>query len=120
MAQHNETGKEGEEMAAAFLRKIGYEIVETNWRFKKSEIDIIVRKEDFLVFVEVKTRETSFFQDPEKAVTIAKQKMIIKGANEYVQNLDKKDDPEVRFDIIAITLRPLEINHIEEAFYPLV
>ena len=118
MAQHNETGKEGEEMAIAFLRKNNYVIIETNWRFRKSEIDIIVRKKGVLAFVEVKTRETSFFQEPEKAVTKTKQKMILKGANEYVQNLE--DDPDIRFDIIAITFNPLEINHIEDAFYPLV
>ena len=118
MAQHNDTGKEGEEMAVAFLRKNNYVILETNWRFRKSEIDIIVRKENILAFVEVKTRTTSFFQEPEKAVTKAKQKMITKGANEFVQNIE--DDPEIRFDIIAVTLNPLEINHIEDAFYPLV
>lgn len=118
MAQHNETGKEGEEMAAMHLLKNGYKIKARNFRHKKSEIDIIATKDDILVFVEVKTRSTTFFQEPELSVTKSKQKQITKGANFYVQEFDVEE--EIRLDIIAITLSPFRLNHIEDAFYPLV
>jgi putative endonuclease len=118
MAQHNETGKEGEEMAALFLIKNGYRVLARNFRYKKSEIDIIAQKDKTIVFAEVKTRTTSFFQEPELSVTRSKQKQITLGANYYIQENDINLD--IRFDIIAITLSPYNLNHIEDAFYPLV
>ncbi|MDB4088670.1 YraN family protein [Flavobacteriales bacterium] len=118
MAQHNETGKEGEEMAAMFLIKNGYSILSRNFRYKKSEIDIIVQKDKTVAFVEVKTRSNAFFQVPELSVTRSKQKQITKGADFYIQENDI--DLDIRFDILAITLSPYRINHIEDAFYPLV
>ena len=118
MAQHNETGKEGEEMAAMFLIKNGYSILSRNFRYKKSEIDIIVQKDKTVAFVEVKTRSNAFFQEPELSVTRSKQKQITKGADFYIQENDI--DLDIRFDILAITLSPYRINHIEDAFYPLV
>lgn len=118
MAQHNETGKEGEEMATLFLIKNGYKILSRNFRYKKSEIDIIAQKEKTIAFVEVKTRTNAFFQEPELSVTRSKQKQITLGANFYIQENDINLD--IRFDIIAITLFGNKINHIEDAFYPLV
>ncbi len=118
MAQHNETGKEGEEMAALHLINNGYKIVARNFRYKKSEIDIIAQKEKKIAFVEVKTRTNAFFQEPELSVTKSKQKQITLGANFYIQENDI--DLDIRFDIIAITLFGNKINHIEDAFYPLV
>ena len=118
MAQHNDTGKEGEEMAALHLIKSGYSIIGRNFRYKKSEIDIIAQKDKTIAFVEVKTRTNAFFQEPELSVTRGKQKQITKGANFYIQENDI--DLDIRFDIIAITLFGNKINHIEDAFYPLV
>jgi putative endonuclease len=118
MAQHNDTGKEGEEMAVLFLVKKGYRIVSRNFRYKKSEIDIIAVKDKTIAFVEVKTRTNAFFQEPELSVTRSKQKQITLGANYYIQENDI--DLDIRFDIIAITLFGNKINHIEDAFYPLV
>ena len=118
MAQHNETGNEGEEMAALFLIKNGYGILARNFRYKKSEIDIIAQKDKTIAFVEVKTRTTTLFQEPELSVTRSKQKQITKGANFYIQENDI--DLDIRFDIVAITLSPYKLNHIEDAFYPLV
>ena len=118
MAQHNETGKEGEEMAVLHLVKKGYKIVARNYRYKKSEIDIIATKDKSIVFVEVKTRTNSFFQEPELSVTLSKQKQITKGANFYIQENDL--DMDIRFDIVAITLFENKINHIKGAFYPLM
>jgi len=118
MAQHNDTGKEGEEMAVQFLVKKGYRIVSRNFRYKKSEIDIIAIKDKTIAFVEVKTRTNAFFQEPELSVTRSKQKKITLGANYYIQKNDI--DLDIRFDIIAITLFGNTINHIEDAFYQLV
>ena len=118
MAQHNETGKEGEEMAALHLIKNGYKIIARNFRHKRSEIDIIAQKDKMIAFVEVKTRTNAFFQEPEFSVTRSKQKQITLGANFYIQENDI--DLDIRFDIIAITLFGNKINHIEDAFYPLV
>ncbi len=118
MAQHNDTGNIGEEMAALFLIKKGYMILSRNFRYKKSEVDIIAQKENTIAFVEVKTRTNAFFQEPELSVTRSKQKQITKGANYYIQ--ENEIDLDVRFDIIAITLFGNKINHIEDAFYPLV
>ncbi len=118
MAQHNETGKEGEEMAALHLIKNGYSIIARNFRYKKSEIDIIAQKDKTIAFVEVKTRTNSFFQEPELSVTRSKQKQITLGANFYIQ--ENEIDLGIRFDIVAITLSPYKINHIKDAFYPLV
>jgi putative endonuclease len=120
MALHNEIGKQGEELAVEYLIRNEYKILEKNWRFKKSEIDIIAKKEDKVVFIEVKTRTSTFFQEPEKSVTLKKQKMIFIGANQYAQNLS--DDIEIRFDIVSISLinNQQKIKHIKDAFYPII
>ena len=81
MAQHNDTGKEGEEMAAMYLIKNGYRIIARNFRYKKSEIDIVAQKDNIIVFIEVKTRTNAFFQEPKLSVTRSKQKQITLGAN---------------------------------------
>jgi putative endonuclease len=113
------TGKKGEKLAIDFLRKKGYEILDTNWRFHHKEIDIIAKTEqNELVIVEVKTRKSTFFGEPEEAVDHNKQQFLIEATDAYIeeQNLDM----DVRYDIIAIALsgeRNL-IKHIQEAFYP--
>ncbi len=118
MAEHNLLGKEGEEKAVEFLKKLGYEIVATNWLEQKFEIDIIAKDDQELVFVEVKTRATDFFGTPEEAVTPAKQNHLIEGADYYIQK--HEIDLEARFDVIAIVLNKqnITINHFKSAFYP--
>lgn len=118
MADHNELGKIGEELAAQYLQEHGYIILEQNWAFDRAEIDIIAQKEeDTLVVVEVKTRNSDFFGDPQSFVTPAKIKQIVKAANEYVVSNDL--DVEVRFDIIAVLKNKTEerLQHFENAFY---
>ncbi len=118
MAEHNELGKEGEQIAVNLLLKKGYKIIDRNWRFLKAEIDIIAQKDlDTLVIVEVKTRSNSFIGNPEEFVTPKKIKLLVKAANEYV--ISKKFDVEVRFDIIAIVKNSkyLDVKHLEDAFY---
>ena len=117
MAQHNELGKLGEELAVEFLQKNGYEILETNWVFQKAEIDIIAQKENILAIVEVKTRSSIEFGLPQDFVKPKKIQLLVKAVNEYVISNDL--DVEVRFDIIAISKEEKEfkIEHIEDAFY---
>jgi len=78
MAEHNITGQKGEQMAAEFLEKNGYKILETNWRFMNLEADIIAEKSKILVIAEVKTRKSNYFGEPESFVTKQKQKNLIK------------------------------------------
>lgn len=118
MASHNELGVIGEDMAVDHLRKLNYKILERNWTFGKEEIDIIAQHEGQLVIVEVKTRDSDYFGDPEQFVSRKKQGHLIKAAHAYVQ---KKDlDLEVRFDVIGIILNQNEkrLNHLENAFQP--
>lgn len=117
MAEHNELGKIGEELAVDFLIEKGYEIVETNWTFQKAEVDIIAKKENVLAVVEVKTRSSVVFGSPQDFVKPKKIKLLVKAINEYVIANDL--DMEVRFDIIAIHANgeKFEIEHLEEAFY---
>ena len=117
MSKHYELGKKGEKMAQDFLLKKGYEILETNWRFQKAEVDIICRKEHLVVAVEVKTRSSKDFGNPQDFVNQKKIQLLVKAMNEYVTTKDL--DCEVQFDIIAISKENgvLEIEHLEDAFY---
>jgi putative endonuclease len=117
MAEHNELGQLGEDLAVDFLRTNGYEIIDRNWRFQKAEVDIIARKKDVLAVVEVKTRSSLEFGLPQDFVNQKKIQLLVKAINEYVVSKDL--DVTVRFDIIAIhyTKTNINIEHIEEAFY---
>lgn len=120
MAEHNTLGKQGEQLALDYLIEQEYTIRETNWRFRKAEVDIIAFKNDVVVFIEVKTRSTDYFGEPEDSVTSKKQKMIIDAADHYAQKLDF--EVELRFDIISIikTEKTAQLKHIEDAFIPLL
>jgi putative endonuclease len=97
------TGKKGESIASAYLKKNGYRILETNYRCALGEIDIIAREKDELVFVEVKTRSSEELGYPEQAVNIHKQKKISQLALWYLE--DKKlTATKARFDVVAITM----------------
>lgn len=111
-------GKKGEEIAENYLLENSYLILEKNWRYQKAEIDLIVQKGDFIVFVEVKTRSSIDFGNPEDFVSEKQQKRIINAAHEYL--IQKDTDHEARFDIIAIVKQGNEyiIEHIDDAFYP--
>ncbi len=118
MASHNELGIEGEKLALKKLINSGFTILEKNFRFKRDEIDIIAQKGLVIVFVEVKTRANNYLGEPEEAVSMAKQKRIVKVANHYLIENDLEN--EGRFDIISIILNDNVkiINHIEDAFSP--
>ncbi|MBD1397269.1 YraN family protein [Pontibacter sp. JH31] len=115
-APHLSTGFNGEDLATDHLREKGYRIVQRNLRMGKGEIDIIARKDDLLVFVEVKTRTNDDFGYPEEFVSRSKQRMILNAADAYILKSGWQED--IRFDIIAITMtKPPEIFHIEDAFH---
>jgi putative endonuclease len=117
MADHNDLGKLGEELAVDFLQQNGYEILETNWVFQKAEIDIIAQKGNILAVVEVKTRSSIEFGLPQDFVKPKKIQLLVKAINEYVIANDL--DVEVRFDIVAIhkDAEDFTIEYIKEAFY---
>jgi putative endonuclease len=117
MAKHNELGKKGEQLAVDFLLKNNYDIIERNYRFEKAEVDIIAQKDGFLAIIEVKTRSTADFGNPQDFVKPKQIQRLVKAVNEYVEVNDL--DLEVRFDIIAIvkTGNKFVIEHLENAFY---
>ncbi len=116
MAVHNDLGKKGEEMAVLFLQKHGYKILERNWRFKKAEVDVIAQKKEVLAVIEVKTRSSNYFGNPQDFVNQKKIQLLVEAINEYV--ISKDLDVEVRFDIVAIVQNKntTKIQHLEDAF----
>ena len=119
MAEHIEKGKKSEEVAAEWLSDQGYEIVRTNFRYNKKEIDIIARQDDVLVFVEVKTKSFWSDENPGDIVTLRKQKFLLKAAEAYM--IYYGIEMETRFDVIFVVYKHEEIiiEHIREAFSPL-
>lgn len=113
MATHIERGQQGEHQAEEFLLQKGYSVIARNYRYKRSEIDLIVQKENWLVFVEVKMRSSKAFGFPEESVKEAKRKKILEGAAQYLEETNWHGN--VRYDIVAIHQN--EIEHFEDAFY---
>jgi len=117
VAQHNDLGKKGEQLAQDYLLKKGYEILERNYTYRKAEVDIIAKLKDTLAVVEVKTRSTSDFGNPQDFVKPKQIQNLVKAVDKYIHvngiNL------EVRFDIIAIVKEGggYKIEHLEDAFY---
>lgn len=118
MAKTNtEKGRIGEEMAVAFLRNRGLSILETNWRYHHLELDIIAQDGDILVFVEVKTRATSFFGNPEDAISPQKISRLLNASEAYIFEKDFRGD--ARFDVISIIMpygKKPELEYFEDAF----
>jgi len=117
-AEHLELGARGEQLAAEYLEQKGYIILHRNWRNVHEEIDIIALEGNILLIVEVKTRSTDFFGEPEQAVTPAKQKKLAKAAEAFLEESQHKG--EMRFDIISVTLKGKQpqIVQVKDAFYP--
>lgn len=117
MAEKNETGKIGENIARSYLEKHGLTILETNWRFHRYELDIIARDQSHLVIVEVKTRSKNHLLTPEEAVDKRKIRHIVTAADAYARKCNI--DLPVRFDVICIIKNGLTytLEHITDAFY---
>ena len=119
MAAHNELGKWGEQVAVEYLQKKGYQIMFRDWKIGHRDLDIIAKKDDVVVILEVRTRRNNRFGDTEMTIDRQKIKNICIASNTFVKRL--KIDNDIRFDIIAITGTPdtgYTINHIEDAFKP--
>ncbi len=117
MAQHNDLGILGEQLAVDYLTQKGYVILERNWRFRKSEIDIIALIDNILVVVEVKTRTSSGFGLPQDFIKKSKIHRLLQAINNYA--VTNQRDEEIRFDIIAIVNQAPapSIEHLEDAFF---
>lgn len=113
-----EQGKKGEEIAGEYLTQKGYKILERNWTVGHLEVDLIAETEKELVIVEVKTRKSNLYGEPEEFVTKPKQRNLIRAANIYIQKTG--NDKEVRFDIISVIRDVVgeSVKHIEDAFKP--
>lgn len=116
MSEHNDIGREGEDVAASYLIQKGYRIVARNWRYGPKEIDIVARDGETMVFVEVKTRSTLAFELPQEAVTKKKMKNLVEAADAYM--LQYNIELEGRFDIVGVLNgnSPKVIEHIVEAW----
>lgn len=121
MAEHNDLGKLGEDLAAAYLEENGYSIIERNFVIQKAEIDIIAQKDAVLAIVEVKTRSSLDFGSPQDFVKSKKIQLLIKAVNAYINDREKdfQEDIEIRFDIIAVHKNgeSFAIEHLTDAFY---
>jgi putative endonuclease len=113
-----ENGKLGEKLAAGFLKKRGYKIIETNYRCKRGEIDIVARRKDTLVFVEVRARSSHEFGSPEESITRVKKERVIRAALSYREAHEKLPE-DWQIDVVAIDLDgkggASRIEHIENA-----
>ncbi len=119
LAKHLDIGNIGEALARTFLEQKGWQVLESNWRWRRAEIDLIAKDGDTLVFIEVKTRSTDLFGKPEEAVTLRKERLLADAASVYMEQIGH--DWAVRFDVISIIYRNeqhYEIEHFQDAFFP--
>ena len=113
----HDLGIRGEELASEHLLSKGYTILERNWRFQKAEIDILATKNDTLAVVEVKTRSSIAFGDPEEFISRNKIQLLKRAANAYV-NMNRLN-LDVRFDYIGIVIvrNRHQISHMKDACF---
>ncbi len=118
MAESHSLGELGEELAVEHLTAKGFRILERNWRTGRKEVDIIACDDNYIIFVEVKTRMADFQLHPRDAVSVPKQRNLIFAAETWINR--NPDEREIRFDIITVVVDGgrREIEHIEDAFYP--
>ena len=106
-------GKRGEDLAAQFLQKNGYKILERNFAKRYAEIDIVAQEKDVLVFVEVKTRTSSDFGNPLEAITFWKLKALTRSCQFY-KSLHPELPEALRIDAVSVLLSPSgEVAKIE-------
>ena len=116
MAKRNKLGKEGELIAFMILQRDGFNILETNWKFRKAEVDIIAQKDGFLIFIEVKTRGSKKFGNPSDSIDKKKISLYKDAVEGYLEQYPS--ELEVRFDVVNIIIGKdeTEIEHIPNAF----
>jgi putative endonuclease len=103
MAQHISTGKTGEGLAAEWLSANGFTIIQRNWRHLRYEVDIIAGRNSILHFIEVKTRRSLTFGNPEESVSRKKLEHIMEGAAGWLHRWPAYR--RVQYDVLAITLQ---------------
>jgi putative endonuclease len=110
-------GEQGEALAVRRLRKSGYKIIETNYRTRLGEIDIIAKDKDTIVFVEVKSRRSVYFGNPKQAVTLQKQKKISMVALYYLKSTGQST-AKARFDVVTVVSNQdkTQVEIIKNAF----
>ncbi len=116
---HVELGRLGEERAAEHLASNGYMVLDRNYRFMRAEVDIVAATEREIVFVEVKTRSSTSFGEPEEHVDDKKRRQLFKVAEAWLHERRMEGSP-VRFDVISILKpgkRDEKITHFEGAFW---
>ena len=119
MAEHNDLGKIGEEIAFQYLIKKGYKIKDRNWRFAHYEIDIVAIDKNELIIVEVKTRSATIYEEPRDTISDKKIRFLTNAAQAYIE--ENEIDLESRFDVVFIKWYgpgKYDLEHIEEAFIP--
>ncbi len=115
----SEKGLRGEQIASDYLKDKGYQIISKNYRFRRSEVDLIAKRQETLVFVEVKFHQNKGYGFPEESVSLAQQARVSQAAEHYIYESNWEGD--IRFDIIAI--QPVkehgnfDVQHFEDAFY---
>jgi putative endonuclease len=117
LAKHLSLGQSGEELAASYLRKKKYKILDRNWECKFGELDLVCRHKKIIVFVEVKTRSASGMVHPCEALPELKQKRLLKAASLYLSRNDLWDQ-RCRFDLICVIVEKnsADIEHVQNAF----
>lgn len=119
MAQHNDLGAKGEEIAFHYLLKKGYKIKKRNWRFAHYEIDMVALDKNELVIVEVKTRSAAIYEEPRDTISKQKIRFLTNAAQAYIE--ENEIDLETRFDVVFIKWYgegKYDLEHIEGAFIP--
>ena len=116
MPNNQQTGKTGEALAVQYFIQHGYRILDKNWRWGNWEIDLVASKNQFIHFIEVKTRTTRKFGFPDDSVTKMKIRFLIDAADEYLYR--HPGWKRVQFDILSIELGGKEINYtlIEDVY----
>tara|TARA_B110000908_G_scaffold106981_1_gene125784 strand:- start:350 stop:700 length:351 start_codon:yes stop_codon:yes gene_type:complete len=116
LAKHNKLGKDGELIAFMILQRDGYNILQTNWKYQKAEVDIIAKKDGILVFIEVKTRSSKKFGKPEDAIDKKKISLYKDAVEGYLEQYPT--EAEIRFDVVSIVIGKdkTDIEHIPNAF----
>lgn len=112
-------GEKGETIAATYLVEEGYEILERNWRWKKAEIDLICRKEEGLILVEVKTRSYEYFGAPDSFVTEKQSAMLLDAGSQYGESIGH--EWSIQIDIIAIVINAdggHTLRHVRDVYFP--
>jgi len=110
-------GQNGENRAVEYLEKKGFKIIDRNWRTKYGEIDIIVSKDNFIIFVEVKTLPHGTFDTLEHILGSVKQKRIIETSKYFLDKFRQYNNSYIRFDVLVVDMPGFEpIYHIENAF----